>query len=184
MFTAPSMGFPTRAVAEAYGGDEAEELNARTGCVGCNLASRDTALDAVLSLDHWAYLAPFKRLRPLYAELKKPAMRLRKSGDERRKDGTLVSNPQRMGPLTFEARRWGLAQVLALQGEINDAARAQGRPEVHLINDEEHARIEELIVAETWPQGWDGTEGRADVALDQVKAEGVIQPILAELRSV
>src|ERR1051326_11776 len=42
---APGEGFPTRAVAAAYGGDEAEEVNARTGCVGCPLAKQDTALD-------------------------------------------------------------------------------------------------------------------------------------------
>lgn len=34
---------PTSLVGEVYGGDEAEELNARTGCIGCPLATRDTA---------------------------------------------------------------------------------------------------------------------------------------------
>jgi DNA sulfur modification protein DndC len=106
-FNAPSMGFPTDMVAEAYGGDEAEERNARTGCVGCNLASKDTALDMVLRLPHWQYLEPFKRLRPLYQELIKSHNRLRKDGTERRVDGSLVKNPMRMGPLTMEARRYG-----------------------------------------------------------------------------
>src|SRR6267142_3511285 len=39
---APGLGFPTTAVAVAYGGDEAAEINARTGCMGCPLASQDT----------------------------------------------------------------------------------------------------------------------------------------------
>jgi DNA sulfur modification protein DndC len=36
-------------IADAYGGDEAEEINARTGCTGCPLASEDKALDTILS---------------------------------------------------------------------------------------------------------------------------------------
>jgi DNA sulfur modification protein DndC len=44
-FFAPAEGLATALVAEAYGGDEAVELNARTGCVGCPLATEDTALD-------------------------------------------------------------------------------------------------------------------------------------------
>lgn len=105
VFEAPAMGFPTQMVAEAYGGDEAEEINARTGCVGCNLASRDTALDTILALDHWRYLEPLRRLRPLYAELTKAHNRLRKDGSQRLQDGSIPLNPMRMGPLTMSARR-------------------------------------------------------------------------------
>lgn len=79
-FHAPKHGFSTRLVAEVYGGDEAEEVNARTGCVGCNLASKDVALDLVLQLPQWKYLTPLKRLRPLYQEMMKPQYRLRKDG--------------------------------------------------------------------------------------------------------
>jgi DNA sulfur modification protein DndC len=164
---APSLGFPTEAIADAYGGDEAEEVNARTGCVGCNLASRDTALETILKNERWARLHPLMRLRPLYAELKKPHNRLRKDGSERRKDGELVANPQRMGPLTFEARLWGLEQVLSIQREAV----------VDLINEEEEDRIRELIRLKTWPQGWDGTEPRADVVLDEVLPCGAVQPV-------
>lgn len=57
-FHAPSYGFPTQVIAEVYGGDEKEEINARTGCVGCNLTSKDVALEALLRLPQWAYLAP------------------------------------------------------------------------------------------------------------------------------
>jgi DNA sulfur modification protein DndC len=164
---APALGFPCAQIADAYGGDEAEEINARTGCVGCNLASRDVALDTVLENPRWHRLSPLKRLRPLYAELKRPHNRLRKDGSEKRRDGTLVSNPQRMGPLTFESRLWGLDQVLGIQ-------RAAG---VDLINHEEESRIRELVAAGTWPNGWDGTEPRADVIMDEVLPGGAIQPV-------
>ena len=88
-------------------GTEAEEINCRTGCVGCNLASRDTALETLLTAEggRWEYLTPLMRLRPLYAELKRPHNRLRKTGRELTKDGKLVANPNRMGPLTMEARK-------------------------------------------------------------------------------
>ncbi len=179
-FHAPLAGYPTAMVAEAYGGDEASERNARTGCVGCNLTSDDHALKLLmLTYDHWRYLEPLLRLRPLYRELTRPVSRLRKDGSERRKDGSLVKNPMRMGPLTFEARRAGLAEVLALQKEVNASALALGRPAIDILNAEEQTRIEELIAAETWPQGWDGSEPRADVALPQVVADGVLQPLLS-----
>ena len=58
-FYASDSGFSTQMVAEAYGGDEAEEINARTGCVGCNLASKDVALDALLKLPQTESLPPF-----------------------------------------------------------------------------------------------------------------------------
>jgi DNA sulfur modification protein DndC len=181
MFEAPGMGFPTQMVAEAYGGDEAEEINARTGCVGCNLASRDTALEMLLGLEHWRYLEPLRRLRPLYAELTKAHSRLRKAGDQRLKDGSIPLNPMRMGPLTMDARRAGLATVLAIQDEISAAAAE--RPQVTLIDPAEHARILELIDANTWPNGWDGTEVRGDVLLPQVMENGSVQHLLLGLES-
>jgi DNA sulfur modification protein DndC len=46
-------GWPTAMLADAYGGDEAEEVNARTGCIGCPLASKDLALDAVVTMPGW-----------------------------------------------------------------------------------------------------------------------------------
>ena len=180
-YHAPAHGWDTRPIAETYGYvDEAHEVSVRTGCVGCNLASRDTALENLLRLPQWEYLSPLLRLRPLYAELKKARNRLRKAGDERRRDGSLVTNPMRMGPLTLGARRWGLSKVLDLQAEVNAWAIATERPQVSLINEEEQARIEALIAARTWPQGWDGSEVRADVLLPEVIAEGIVQPILWE----
>ncbi len=180
-FHAPSHGFSTRMVAEAYGGEEAEEINARTGCVGCNLASKDMALDAVLKLPQWAYLAPLKRLRPLYQEMRKPFYRLRKDGSERRKDGTLFSHPMRMGPYTMQARLHGLQQVCRIQYEVNEAAYRLHRPSIDLINLEEYIRILQLINDNTWPDRWTGTEPHAAKLLPQVLAEGVLQPLLEEM---
>lgn len=168
---APGDGFPTALVAESYGGDEAKEASVRTGCVGCNLASRDVALDTILENPKWERLRPLLELRPLYADLKKQTMRLRKDGTEKTKDGALVANPCRMGPLTFEARRWGLARILDIQE----------RAGVDLINDEELTRIEELIDAKTWPRGWDGTEPLASEPFDNVNRDGSVQPVMMAL---
>lgn len=88
----------TAMIADAYG-DEAEEINARTGCIGCALAQEDKALDSVLLLSAWSYLALLKGLRPLWRELREPQHRLRKPGAELLKDGSIAKNPQRMGPL-------------------------------------------------------------------------------------
>ncbi|MRW82918.1 phosphoadenosine phosphosulfate reductase family protein [Pseudoduganella sp. FT26W] len=168
----------TAAIAEAYGGDEAEEINARTGCTGCPLVDSDMALDNILLNPQWAYLAPLKRIKPLWRELRLPKHRLRKAGLEILKSGKAAANPQRMGPLTFEARRMGLTTILDIQDEVNVAARAAGRPMVDLINTEEEARIRELIELGTWPDGWDGDEPIATTVMDTVYANGAVQPRL------
>lgn len=145
-------------IADAYGGDEAEEINARTGCTGCPLASEEKALETVLAMPHWAYLAPLRGLKELWRELREPQHRLRKAGIERLKDGSIAANPQRMGPILLESRLMGLERVLATQAECNAAADRLGRPRIDLIIAEEEARIRELIAAGTWPDGWDGGE--------------------------
>ena len=173
--------WPTRLIAEAYGGrggGEELEINARTGCVCCPLASRDTALDSVIALPQWSYLAPLKRIRSLYEWLREPAQRLRKSGGESRKDGSLATNQNRMGPMHLDARREGLSRLLEIQAEVNAAADAFGRPHVDHLNAEEESRIRELIDAETWPNGWDGTEPRADEPFEEWCADGSRQPLL------
>jgi DNA sulfur modification protein DndC len=76
-----------------------------------------------------------------------------------------------------------VAQVIAIQDEVNYAARVLGRPEVVILAAEEVTRIEELISANTWPELWDGTEVRGDALVDQVLAEGIVQPILFALES-
>lgn len=168
----------TRAIADAYGGDEAEEKNARTGCAGCPLASKDMALMAIVALPEWSYLAPLLELKPLYRELRLPHNRLRKPGVERLKSGAIAANPQRMGPLTFEARRMGLDRVLSIQSRINFDADRLCRPRIDLLNEQEELRILELISDQTWPQGWDGDEPVADTPMPSIFADGSIQPLL------
>ncbi len=177
------LGYPTFDIAEVYGHDpqdalgESEPLNARTGCIGCPLVQQDSALERVIANPKWAYLAPLERLRPLYWQIKKPQYRLRKHG-ELRKDGSLAKKQGRLGPLTLEARRWMLRQVLAIQDEVNEVAQALGQLEISLINAEELARIEALIDAETWPERWVGTEHRGDDWLPEILADGSVQPLL------
>jgi DNA sulfur modification protein DndC len=161
-------GFSTSFIASVYGQDENLETHARTGCAGCNLASQDFALEQIIKRPQWKQYSPLLELRPLYAELKKPHNRLRKDGNERRKDGALVANPCRMGPLVFPARLMGLSCVMDIQQ----------RAGVDLINAEEEARIRELIAAETWPNGWSGTEALASEPFENVNPDGSVQPLL------
>lgn len=170
-FNSLEHGLPTALVAEVYGGNEAEELNARTGCIGCPLATKDQALDYVISLPQWSYLAPLKKLRPLYTELRKFIHRKQKAG-ETNKDGRLSSNPNRKGPLTLEARAWALERVLTIQLEVNCMADRQERPRIDLINAEEEARIRELIALRTYPQKWSDADPDAIYLIPQVYQEG------------
>lgn len=171
-------GWPTAILADAYGGDDAEEINARTGCICCPLASKDTALLAIIAMPAWAYLAPLLELRELYRWLREPAQRIRKAGAERLKDGSLAKNPQRMGPITLEVREIALAKVLDIQSRVNAEADRLGRPRVDILNEEEADRIRELIAAKQWPDGWDGDEPSAAAWLDSVYQDGSVQPIL------
>ena len=167
-------GWETQILADAYGGDEAEELNARTGCIGCPLASKDKALDNVIKIDRWSYLHPLKKLKPIYREMRKPQYRLRKPGGQKRKDGKLSKNQQRMGPLSLDARKQFLQQILEIQNEINVNAREQERPDIILINDEELEAINEMIENEIFPNGWDGNEPLASVPLDKMYSDGSV----------
>lgn len=176
---APDLGFATLPIAVAYGGAEAEEVNARTGCIGCPLASKDNALQGVIRQPEWAYLAPLARLKPLYHDLSfNHANRLRKVAVEFRKDGERQKNPQRVGPLTLEARLRGLGVVLGVQAEVNEAAALLSKPTISLIDAQEEARIRELIAANTWPRNWDGTEAAGDALIEKINRDGTIQPLL------
>lgn len=178
MFDAHAAGWATADIADAYGGDEAEEINARTGCIGCPLAQKEKALETILKAPRWAYLSPLQGLKPLYRELREPRHRLKKTGLNA--DGSLAQakNRQRMGPLTFEARLMGLDRVLGIQARVNAAADKLERPRIDILNAEEEARIRELIEAETWPLGWDGDEPTGDVPLDMIYGDGSVQPLL------
>ena len=179
-FLEPDVLPTTRLVAEVYGGSEAQELNARTGCIGCPLAEQDTALDYVISLPQWSYLAPLKRLKPLYRELRKFRHRKQKDG-ERNKDGNFSSHPSRKGPLTLAAREWALGVVLGIQAEINAAAEQIERPPIDLINAEEEARIRELIAARTYPQKWSDDDPDAIELIPQTYSDGTRQELLLSL---
>jgi DNA sulfur modification protein DndC len=141
-------GFDTSDIATIYG-----EEDVRTGCVGCNLASRDTALERLIKHPTWEHLQPLLELKPLYAELTSARRRKRKIEPELRQDGQWSRNVQRLGPLTMAARAYGLDRVLDIQQ----------RASVDLINDREEARIREMWALDIWPRKWssddkDGTE--------------------------
>jgi len=176
-FEAPAISPSVSFVAQVYGGEEAEEINARTGCIGCPLATKDAALDHVLSIPEWSYLQPLKRLRPLYVELRSFRNRKQKDG-ERNSNGQLSGAPCRKGPLTLAAREWALGEVLKVQDEINQAAEALGRPKIDLINAEEEARIRELIALRTYPQRWSDEDPDATVLIPQTFSNGDIQTVL------
>jgi DNA sulfur modification protein DndC len=174
------LGFPTFPIAQVYGQDQAdgeEPLAARTGCIGCPLVQEDRALEAILKRPQWSYLAPLRQLRPLYWEIKKPQHRLRKHG-EVNKNGSLAANQGRLGPLHMEARRWMLERVLAIQDQVNQGALASGQPEVSLINEDELARINNLIKENTWPEKWDGEEHHGQVLLPKIYSDGSMQLLL------
>ncbi|MBF9252464.1 phosphoadenosine phosphosulfate reductase family protein [Pontibacter sp. 172403-2] len=170
----------TAAIADAYGGDEAEEINARTGCTGCPLAQKDSALDTVIKQPRWAYLAPLKRLKPLWRELRKPENRLRKTGLE---EGG--KNKQRMGPLTMEARKMALTEVLAIQQEVNEVAVKSGRPAIDILSDKEEAFIRQCWADNVWPNKWTGEEPTADTPMEMIYRDGTVQAMLfAEFNTI
>jgi DNA sulfur modification protein DndC len=127
-------GLDTSGVAAVYGEDDV-----RTGCVGCNLASRDNALERLIRLPAWAHLAPLLELKPLYAELTLAKHRKRKAAPELRQDKQYSHNMQRLSPLTMKARAYSLKRVLDIQQ----------RAQVDLVNAEEKARIHKLITLNT-----------------------------------
>lgn len=171
-------GFSTMLMAEAYGGDEAEEINARTGCIQCNVAKRDMALENLAKGGKWAYLAPLMRLRDIYSTLSRPKSRHKKLGGERNADGKLSKNQGRLGPLTMKARRWGLNEILTIQSKINERAAELEMPEVTLIYPEEIKRIYWSWEQNLYPRKWDGSEPTGSKLLDSHYADGTVQPVL------
>src|SRR6185369_2107377 len=117
----------------------------------------------------------------IYTEMKKPENRLRKWG-ETLQDGSLAANQGRLGPLTFEARKRFLAEIEAIQNEINitPSRDVHIQPFVSLISFDEKKRILDLIEAKTWPNGWTGEEMRGDEMTDKIFRDGTIQPWMFE----
>jgi DNA sulfur modification protein DndC len=164
----------TEMIADAYGGDEAEEINARTGCMGCPLTDKDTALDNLLKRDKYKYLTPLKGLRPLWRKLRSGKVRLRKTGKEK----SNKKNKQRIGPLTMECRQWAFNEIIKIQDSVNRGAATVGMPTITLIDDQEAAFIRKCWEENLWPQDWNGDEPTGDVLMDTVYSDGTIQPIL------
>ena len=172
--------YPTSLLAEVYGGEQASELDARTGCVGCPLATKDTALENLIKLPQWNYLQPLTKLRPLYERFRGFDLRLQKTKPEILKNGKLGKNPGRKGPLTLNARLWGLKEVLKIQDEVNTIAEKENRDRVDILTLEEENRIRELIANNTWPQGWTGTEPLGNELYGQYYSNGSYQPTIFE----
>jgi DNA sulfur modification protein DndC len=149
-------GYDVADIAVIYG-----DGDVRTGCVGCNLASRDTALERLVRHPDWEHLRPLLELKPLYAELTKPQRRKRKIEPERRQDGQWAMNVQRMGPLTMDGRAYGLERVLDIQE----------RAGVDLINAEEEARIREMWNQDAWPRKWSAADADATLPIDALSVE-------------
>jgi DNA sulfur modification protein DndC len=159
-------GYDVSAIAAVYG-----ESEVRTGCVGCNLASRDVALERLIRHHEWEHLRPLLELRPLYAELKKPRWRKRKLRPEKRKDGRFGENAQRMGPLTMPARVYGLGRVLDIQA----------RAHVDLINAEEEKRIREMWAFDLWPEKWSADDADATLPIDAMTITSDNQVVIQSL---
>lgn len=173
-FDAPKMGFDTEILVDVYGGDEAEEINARTGCVCCPLATKDLALDSLISMPQWNYLSPFKELRQWYEWARRFDNRLQKAG-ERNKDGNYSSNPCRKGPLTIKARQTMLDAIMDIQARINTIALNTGRPIVDILNDQEIEHIQWCHQNNVFPNGWDGDEPLGSELLPQIYKDGARQ---------
>lgn len=165
--------FSTAMIADAYGGDEAEEINARTGCIGCPLASKDKALDTIVKVAKYYYLKPLKRLKPLYRKLRLGTHRLRKTGKEKG-----AKNRQRLGPLTMPARKMAFNEVISIQNEINEVAIRENRPLVFLLDVAEQAFIKLCWETNVWPNGWEGDEPMGDVLMDTIYPDGSVQPLI------
>lgn len=169
--------WPTSILADAYGGDEAEEINARTGCIGCPLTQKDKALESVIKMPQWEYLTPLMGLKPIYREMRLPQNRLRKNG-ELNKDGKLSKNQQRLGPLTIDARRNFLEKIICIQNDVNRVAIANGYECIDILNEEEISRIIELQDLNTWPNGWSGDEINGGILLDKKYNDGSVMKVL------
>lgn len=175
MFFAPEDGYDTQPIAEAYGIDEegsAAEVNARTGCIGCNLVDEDAALLNLLRFDRWKYLAPLIEIKQIWRWLALPENRLRHT-NRIRKDGSPAARDGKLGAITLEARAVAFERVLDIQMAVNSKAAEQGRPGMQLISPNENVRIRELIKSKAYPMGWSGDEPRGDVLIhiERLRAE-------------
>lgn len=165
-FSQDKHGYDVSDIAVIYG-----EGDVRTGCIECNLASRDVSLERLIRNPEWQYLKPLLELKPLYKELKLAFWRKRKTKPEICKSGKISKNIQRMGPLTMEGRSYGLEKVLDIQR----------RAKIDLINDEEEERIREMWAYDVWPEKWSKEDIDAIFPFDFIQLEDgkfIVQPLL------
>lgn len=185
-------GLPTMAVAEIYGlslsqtgESQDEDISHRTGCIGCPLVSgQDSALARLVKQEQWRYLSPLLEIRGIHDEIRLRKNRIRKDGSERRKDGTLVKNPGRVGPLKLSARLHFLERILDIQKSVNETAISECKPPIYLINAEEELRIRELIELKTFPDKWTGNEISGDAVIPETYSDGSVQPLLFDFREL
>jgi DNA sulfur modification protein DndC len=180
MFEAPGLGWNTSLLATVYGQSEDPNIDppdTRTGCIGCPLVKRDTALENIVKLPEYKYLTPLLEVRQIWEEAREFKNRHRHYG-EKLKDGRLSSKPCRVGCLTLDARERLLAKMRKIQDRINRDAIASDKQTVDLINDEERDRILWHIKNKTYPQGWTGKEPRGDKLLPTIFSNGTMQPLL------
>lgn len=179
-------GYPTMQVAEAYSMTESiengdEPLATRTGCIGCPLVTtQDTALALVCKQPQWAYLSPLLEIRAIHYQTRNLENRIRKPPGETRKDGSLVKNQGRFGPIKLDIRLGILEQVLDIQQRVNTSAIALDRPQISLINSAEELFIRAAIGSGVWPDRWDGTEPDSAEWFPTFYEDGSLQPLLWE----
>jgi DNA sulfur modification protein DndC len=159
-------GYDVDGIAAIYGEEEI-----RTGCIACNVASKDTSLLRLIKQPGWEHLRPLLELRPLYQELSQAKNRKRKAGLEMQADGKYSKKTQRLGPLVMEARAYGLERVLDIQR----------RAGVDLINPEEEARIREMWALDIWPEKWSAGDISATIPLDAITLDEMGRPIVQAL---
>ena len=120
--------------------------------------------------EQWQHLRPLLELKPLYAELTMAKHRKRKIEPELRQDGQWSRNVQRLGPLTMDARAYGLERILDIQQRAN----------VDLINAEEEAAIRQMWANDIWPRKWSAVDADGTEPLDAMRltlgGELAVQP--------
>jgi DNA sulfur modification protein DndC len=181
MLDAPQLGFDTELLCDVYGGDDATEINARTGCIGCPLTDKDMALENLVKDPKYTYFKPLLGMKPIFRETRRLDKRLKKV-IEYKKDGSIGMNPGRCGPVILEFRLELLERILVIQSEINTAAKQLGKLPVDILNQEEEARIRELIALGTYPNKWHGDEVMGDSIVERWYEDGSVQyPLFSEI---
>lgn len=71
-----------------------------------------------------------------------------------------------------------LALLLLMLSQGSYMSLTQEQPLIDMINDEDQARILELIAADTWPDRWRGREVRGNMLIPQVIADGIMRSMI------